>query len=138
MGRTVKIVLTKEQERWLTDNFGHTKNSECAERLGISQSSVIRLARSRGLVKEREFMEQTQMRLQRLQRNHICSMAHIRQKASVFRTGNAVTSKRASPTLNGTAKRRKPKGLSRQPPHCVLSGKGSEQEQSLVSNSAQS
>ena len=31
MGKTEKIVLTPKQERWLTNHFKHTQNSECAE-----------------------------------------------------------------------------------------------------------
>ncbi len=41
MGKTERIVLTPKQERWLTNHFKHTKNSECAERLGISPRSVV-------------------------------------------------------------------------------------------------
>jgi len=60
MGKTVKIVLTTKQERWLTNHFKHTKNSECAERLGISPRSVVRIARSLGLAKSRQFMSKCQ------------------------------------------------------------------------------
>ena len=60
MGKTVKIVLTPQQERWLTNHFKHTKNSECAERLGISPRSVVRIARQLGLSKSRQFMAKCQ------------------------------------------------------------------------------
>lgn len=60
MGKTVKIVLTPQQERWLTNHFKHTKNSECAERLGISPRSVVRFARKLGLAKSRQFMVKCQ------------------------------------------------------------------------------
>lgn len=60
MGKTVKIVLTPQQERWLTNHFRHTKNSECAERLGISPRSVVRIARQLGLTKSRQFMAKCQ------------------------------------------------------------------------------
>lgn len=56
MGKTEKIVLTPKQERWLTNHFKHTKNSECAEKLGISPRSVGRIARLLGLSKSRQFM----------------------------------------------------------------------------------
>lgn len=60
MGKTVKIVLTPGQERWLTKHFKHTKNSECAVRLGISPRSVVRIARRLGLTKSRQFMVKCQ------------------------------------------------------------------------------
>lgn len=60
MGKTEKIVLTPKQERWLTNHFKHTKNNECAERLGISLRSVVRIARSLGLCKSRQFMAKCQ------------------------------------------------------------------------------
>lgn len=60
MGKTERIVLTPKQERWLTNHFKHTKNSECAERLGISLRSVVRIARKLGLAKSRQFMARCQ------------------------------------------------------------------------------
>lgn len=60
MGKTVKIVLTPKQERWLTNHYKHTKNSECAERLGIYLRSVVRIARSLDLSKNRQFMAKCQ------------------------------------------------------------------------------
>lgn len=60
MGRTEKIVLTEKQERWLAKHFKHTKNDECAARLGISPRSVVRIARSMGLTKSRQFMVKCQ------------------------------------------------------------------------------
>lgn len=60
MGKTEKIVLTPKQERWLTNHFKHTQNNECAERLGISPRSVVRLARAMSLTKSRQFMVKCQ------------------------------------------------------------------------------
>lgn len=60
MGRTEKIILTERQERWLARHFKHTKNDECASRLGISPRSVVRIARSMGLSKSRQFMVKCQ------------------------------------------------------------------------------
>lgn len=54
------IVLTQKQERWLINHFKHTKNIECAERLGISLRSVARIARRLGLFKSRQFMAKCQ------------------------------------------------------------------------------
>lgn len=60
MGKTSKITLTPEQERWLVAHFKHTKNEEIGERLGISQSSVHRFARELGLTKTKQFMRKVQ------------------------------------------------------------------------------
>lgn len=45
MGKTTRIELTPEQERWLERHFKHTRNAEAAERLGISERSLVRIAR---------------------------------------------------------------------------------------------
>ena len=60
MGKTSKITLTPEQEKWLTAHFKHTKNEEIGERLGISQSSLHRFARELGLTKTKQFMRKVQ------------------------------------------------------------------------------
>lgn len=60
MGKTVKIVLTPEQESWLKNHFKHTKNDDIARRLGISVRSVNRIAGELGLKKSRQFMQKTQ------------------------------------------------------------------------------
>lgn len=60
MGKTEKIRLTPKQEKWLTAHFKHTKNIECAERLGISPRSVVRIAKAMGLSKSRQFMVKCQ------------------------------------------------------------------------------
>lgn len=60
MGKTVKIVLTPEQESWLKKHFKHTKNDDIARRLGISVRSVNRIAGELGLKKSRQFMQKTQ------------------------------------------------------------------------------
>lgn len=54
------IVLTDKQEAWLKKHFKHTKNDEIAKRLGISVSSVTRLARKRGLEKSKQFVRKCQ------------------------------------------------------------------------------
>lgn len=60
MGRTDKIALTPEQERWLVAHFRHTTNPEIARRLGISETTMHRFARELGLTKSRQHMRKTQ------------------------------------------------------------------------------
>ena len=60
MGKTDKIALTPEQERWLVAHFRHTKNDDIMERLGISHSTLHRIARELGLTKSRQHMRKTQ------------------------------------------------------------------------------
>lgn len=55
------IVLTDQQEAWLAKHFKHTKNAEIASRLGISERSVNRLAKRRGLTKSWQFIKKTQL-----------------------------------------------------------------------------
>jgi hypothetical protein len=55
-----KIVLTEKQEAWLIRHFRNTKNAECAQRLGISESSLHRHARRLGLTKTRQFVKKCQ------------------------------------------------------------------------------
>ena len=60
MGKTDKIALTPEQERWLVAHFRHTTNPEIARRLGISETTMHRFARELGLTKSRQHMRKTQ------------------------------------------------------------------------------
>lgn len=55
-----KIVLSDKQTAWLTKHFKHTKNAECAEKLGISPRSVNRLAKVLGLRKTPQFIRKCQ------------------------------------------------------------------------------
>lgn len=57
---TKKIVLTPRQEAWLCRHFRNTRNAELAARLGISESSLHRFARSLGLTKTPQFMRKCQ------------------------------------------------------------------------------
>lgn len=59
MGKTEKITLTPEQERWLVAHFRHTTNPEIARRLGISETTMHRFARELGLTKSRQHMRKT-------------------------------------------------------------------------------
>ena len=52
--------ITASQEAWLIKHFKHTKNAECATKLGISQRSVSRLAKEYGLKKTPQFMRKCQ------------------------------------------------------------------------------
>lgn len=60
MGKTTRIALTPEQERWLVAHFRHTTNPEIARRLGISETTMHRFARELGLTKSRQHMRKTQ------------------------------------------------------------------------------
>lgn len=60
MGKTEKITLTPQQERWLIRHFKHTKNDEIMSRLGLSHSTLHRLARELGLKKSKQFMKKCQ------------------------------------------------------------------------------
>lgn len=57
MGKTDRIILTPEQERWLVRHYKHTKNAEIGSRLGIGQSTLHRFARELGLKKSKQFMQ---------------------------------------------------------------------------------
>lgn len=59
--KSTPIVLTDQQEAWLAKHFKHTKNAEIASRLGISERSVNRLAKRRGLTKSKQFIRKTQL-----------------------------------------------------------------------------
>ena len=56
-----KIVLTNAQAKWLQKHFNHTKNDVIRERLGLSHSTLHRIARELGLKKSRQFMAKMQM-----------------------------------------------------------------------------
>lgn len=60
MGKTEKIILSPQQERWLIRHFKHTKNDEIMSRLGLSHSTLHRFAREFGLTKSRKFMKKCQ------------------------------------------------------------------------------
>ena len=51
-----KIKLSQEQESWLRRNYRETRNEICTVYLGISMSSLARLARRYGLAKSPQFM----------------------------------------------------------------------------------
>lgn len=55
-----KTELTDEQRLWLKVHFADTSNAECAEYCGCNWRTVVRMARSMGLTKSREFMQQAQ------------------------------------------------------------------------------
>ena len=57
---SAKITLTQRQEAWLCRHFRNTRNAELAARLGISESSLRRFARSLGLTKTPQFMRKCQ------------------------------------------------------------------------------
>lgn len=61
MGKTVKIVLTPDQEKYLKNHYKHTKNADLSARFGISVRSVNRIAKSMGLEKSRQFIRKTQL-----------------------------------------------------------------------------
>lgn len=61
MGKTVKIVLTPDQEKYLKNHYKHTKNADLSARFGISVRSVNRIAKSMGLEKSRHFIRKTQL-----------------------------------------------------------------------------
>ena len=55
-----KIHLTLEQQMWMRRNFPGMSTAICALYLGVSVSSVIRLARRMGLQKTAQFMREAQ------------------------------------------------------------------------------
>ena len=56
-----KIILPDVQIQWLKKHFKHTKNDVIRERLGLSHSTLHRMARELGLKKTRQFMAKMQM-----------------------------------------------------------------------------
>lgn len=55
-----KIHLTLEQQMWMRRNFPGMANSICALYLGVSESSVKRIAYAMGLQKTAQFMREAQ------------------------------------------------------------------------------
>ena len=55
-----KIIMSPADAEWMTRHFGNTKNAEVAAYLGISPSTVVRIARDMGLVKHPEFTKAMQ------------------------------------------------------------------------------
>ena len=55
-----KIRLSSDDRLWLRLNFPHIRNELCAMRLGVSLSTVVRLARSMRLEKTPQFMKESQ------------------------------------------------------------------------------
>jgi len=58
--RGVKHILTEKQVEWLKQHYKHTKNADCAKKLGISPTSVYLLAKKYGLKKSTQFMHKCQ------------------------------------------------------------------------------
>lgn len=56
----MRTKLTQDQVTYLVKHFKHTHNAELAEHLGISESTLHRLARKLGLKKSRQFMRKCQ------------------------------------------------------------------------------
>lgn len=52
--------ITETQREYLIANFPNTKNQECADALGVSLRTIIRMARQLGLVKTAEFIKAMQ------------------------------------------------------------------------------
>lgn len=52
--------MSPADAEWMTRHFGNTKNAEVAAYLGISPSTVVRIARDMGLVKHPEFTKAMQ------------------------------------------------------------------------------
>ena len=93
-----KIHLTLEQTLWLRRNFPGMATAICALYLGVSESSVKRIARSMGLQKTAQFMREAQAHAAR------------RARESHLRNGTYPAKGWYSPNLQkGTAYRFKPK-----------------------------
>lgn len=60
MAQGVKVILTEKQEKWLSKHYKHTKNKDIAERLGVSEATIHRLARKKGLTKSKQFVSRCQ------------------------------------------------------------------------------
>lgn len=60
MNKFGKITLTEKQEKWLVAHFKHTKNDEIMLKLGLSHSTLHRIARELGLKKTPQFMRKCQ------------------------------------------------------------------------------
>lgn len=57
---TKKIVLTPQQEKYLIKHFQHTKNDELMQKLGLSNVTLHRFAKTLGLKKSKQFMNRMQ------------------------------------------------------------------------------
>lgn len=67
-----KKELTDAELKWLSAHFKHTQNSEITSRLGISESTLHRLARKMGLSKSRQYMRKCQLyAAQQAQASHV-------------------------------------------------------------------
>lgn len=55
-----RIRLSREDRLWLQLNFPHMSNAICAMKLGVSLSTVVRLARWYGFEKTPQFMKECQ------------------------------------------------------------------------------
>lgn len=55
-----KVELSEVERMWMRKNFGTTKNADIADHLGISPSTVVRIARDMGLNKTFDFMKAMQ------------------------------------------------------------------------------
>lgn len=56
-----KIRLAQEQKNWLRRNYPDMANAICALYLGVSESSVARIAHGMGLRKTEQFMREAQL-----------------------------------------------------------------------------
>lgn len=56
----MRIELTQNQEAYLVKHFKHTHNAKLVEYLGISESTLHRMARKLGLKKSKQFMRKCQ------------------------------------------------------------------------------
>lgn len=57
--RTKKRNLNIEEWEWLRRNFSDLRNEICATRLGVSRSTLIKMARSMGLNKSAQFIKES-------------------------------------------------------------------------------
>lgn len=53
-----RVVLTDEQRIWLRRNFPHISTEICSSILGVSYSTLARMARAMGLKKTEQFMRE--------------------------------------------------------------------------------
>lgn len=60
MKKVEKVTLTPRQEKWLIKHFKHTKNDEIIKYLGLSHSTLHRIARELGLKKSKQFTKKCQ------------------------------------------------------------------------------
>lgn len=61
MRTTKKIILTEKQTAYLKNHFKHMKNEEMADYLGVSLTTLHRMARKYGLKKSNQFMRKCQL-----------------------------------------------------------------------------